>query len=504
MERTTASDARHVARSGVLQLLAALGQGLLAVTHILIARLYGRATFGAFQASAAMVEVLARAGPLGAVSGEHRFIAAHRAAGEPELAERALGTGIRMAAGTSAVLAVGLALLAPALARAWREPTLASTLPIMAPAVLLAALAAVLVGATMGAKVARMNLYVRGIAEPVLLPLAVGAAWRLGGGLRNLAVAYVATAAVVAVLAVVACARVFGGATLRRALVARRHPGFLRFTLPLGGSDLMSAILQRADTFIVATFAGLDALAIYTAAEYVTRVIANPRYLFDHIIAPVVSEALHVKDRDRVRYNLALVTRWVVTASLPIAVTVIVLRAEILRLYGGAFAAGTATVVILAFGNLVVGCLGLTPYVVAMSGRSRLFLLNNVGAALLNIALGVVLVPRVGIAGAAIAVLVSVTVFQVALTVEAWFLERVHPFTRALAKPVAAALVMAGAEAALYAFAPGGTAARAGSTLAGGVVAYLAALAAFGLAPEERALVGRLRERFRPPRRSPP
>jgi O-antigen/teichoic acid export membrane protein len=499
----TARDARHVARSGVVQLLAALGQGLMPVTHILIARLFGPAVFGAYQASAAMVEVLARAGPLGAVSGEHRFIAAHRAAGETELAQRALGTGIRMAAAASAILAVVLALLARPLARAWNEPSLAATLPIMAPMVLLAALMQVMVGATMGAKVARMNLYVRGLAEPLLLLVAVVAAWRLGGGLRNLALAYLVTGAIVAALAVVACARVFGAAYLRQALGAERHPGFVRFALPLGGSDLMSAVLQRADTFIVATFAGLDALAVYTAAEYVTRIIANPRYLFDHVIAPVVSEALHMKDRARVRYNLALVTRWVVTASLPIAISVVVLRAEILRLYGGAFAGGSGTVVILALGNLIVGCLGLTPYVLAMGGRSRPFLLNNLGAAALNVALGVVLVPRFGITGGAIAVLISVTVFQVALTVEAWFLERVHPFTMALTKPVAAALVMAAAEIALHATARVG-AARVGLTVAGGAGSYLAALIAFGLAPDERALLRRLRERLRPPRRSPP
>jgi O-antigen/teichoic acid export membrane protein len=253
----------------------------------------------------------------------------------------------------------------------------------------------------------------------------------------------------------------------------------------------MSALLQRADTFIVATFVGFDALAIYTAAEYVTRVIANPRYLFDHIIAPVVAEALQTQDRARVRYNLALVTRWVTTACAPIAVTVVVLRAELLGLYGKVFIAGAGTLVILACAHLVVGCLGLTPYVIAMGGRSRLFLLNNIGAAIVNIVVGVILVPRVGIAGAAIAVLVSVTAFQVALTIEVWILERVHPFTTALVKPVIAGLVALAAEVALHAALPAG-AARVGLVLAGGAVSYLAALLALGLAPEERDLLRKL------------
>jgi hypothetical protein len=40
--------------------------------------------------------------------------------------------------------------------------------------------------------------------------------------------------------------------------------------------------------------------------------------------------------------------------------------------------------------------------------------------------------------------------------------------------------------------------------IVGGAASYLAALLALGLAPEERALLRRLRERLRPPRRSPP
>jgi O-antigen/teichoic acid export membrane protein len=489
-------DARHVARSGVIQLLSALGQGLTPVTHILVARLFGTAVFGAYQASVAIVDVLTRAGQVGSMGGMHRFIAAHRAAGDDELTKRALGAGIRLTVGVSSVLAIGLALLAAPIARAWDESRLSATLPIMAPAVLLAATTLVLVNATLGAKVARMSLYVRGIGEPVLLLLAVAVAWRVGGGLASLAVAHVTTAFLVTALAVVACARVFGASYLRQSLSAERHPSFVRFALPMGASDLMSAVLQRADALLVASFAGLDALAIYTAAEFITRVIANPRYLFDYIIAPVVSEALHLKDRARIRYNLALATRWVVTACMPIAVTVIVLRAEILHLYGATFVAGTGALIILAVHNLIVACLGLTPYVLAMGGRARLFLINNLCAAALNIALGLVLIPRMGISGAAIAVLVSTGGFQVALTIETWILERVHPFSVSLLKPAAAALVAFAVERGLHAFIPVGPA-RVTTVIVGGAVSYLVALVVFGLAPEEREVMRKVVARLR-------
>ena len=205
-----------------------------------------------------------------------------------------------------------------------------------------------------------------------------------------------------------------------------------------------------------------------------------------------------MQDRARVRYNLALATRWVITACTPIAVTVIVLRAEILGLYGATFVAGTGPLIVLAITNLIVGGLGLTPYALAMGGRSRLFLINNLCAAAVNILLGLVLIPRMGLMGAAIAVLVSTGGFQVALTIETWMLERVHPFTMSLLKPAAAALVAFAVEYALRAGLHAGPA-RVTLVIAAGAVSYLAALLLLGLAPEERdvvrKLVGRLRRR---------
>jgi O-antigen/teichoic acid export membrane protein len=138
-----------------------------------------------------------------------------------------------------------------------------------------------------------------------------------------------------------------------------------------------------------------------------------------------------------------------------------------------------------------------------MSGRSRLLLLNTIGAAVINVALGVVLVPRHGIMGAAISVLVSGTALQVALTIEAWIVERVHPFTDTLLKPAVAALVMLVVESVLHHFVRE-RALRIVVVIAGGAVSYVGALVLFGLAPEERRLATRLLGRLRPRDSDPP
>jgi len=495
-ERGAENDARHAARGGFLQLLSIIGQGLLPVYQILVAQLFGQAVFGAYRASVALVEVLVRAGLVGAPGGQFRFVASHRAAGEEDLALRSLGTGVKVATVASTILAFGLAMFAPAVAHWSREPGMRAALPVISFAIPLTAVMLVLMAATQGAKVARMNLYVRGSAEPLFLFGAAILAWRLGGGLRGIAGAHLGAYALTAVVAVVTSARVFTWRGLRRAVAAPIYPAFLRFAAPLGASDLMNALLQRMDVIVVTTFAGLDALAIYSAAEFVARIIANARYVFDPIIAPVVAEALQTGDRPRVRYNLALTTRWVIAVAAPIAVTLIVLRVEVLRFYGPGFVAGANALILLAGGHMVNGCLGLTPYVIAMGGRSKLFFIDNLGAALINLALGVWLVPRYGIIGAAVAALISVSVLQLALTIQAWILERVHPFATAQLKPLVAAVVAFAAERFVHASGLPGPA-RFAAVIVVGLVVYLAALAALGLPPEEKRVFGRLTDRLR-------
>src|SRR5205085_9891037 len=108
----------------------------------------------------------------------------------------------------------------------------------------------------------------------------------------------------------------------------------------------------------------------------------------------VFSEAIHLGQHERLRYNLQLMSRWVATAALPISMTVIALRHELLALYGPAFVTAATAMTILAVSHLINATMGLMGYVLVVGGRSRLVLANNVVATVANVALAWVLIPR--------------------------------------------------------------------------------------------------------------
>ena len=78
-------------------------------------------------------------------------------------------------------------------------------------------------------------------------------------------------------------------------------------------------------------FAGTSAAGVYAAAEFITRVIASARSVFDSVAAPVFSEAVSLGQHERLKQNLVMMNRWVFTVATPIALTVIVLRRDCWR-----------------------------------------------------------------------------------------------------------------------------------------------------------------------------
>jgi O-antigen/teichoic acid export membrane protein len=486
------ADARYAARSGAVQVLTIIAQALIAASQVVFARLYGKAVYGAYLSALALLEVFSRGGVAGADKAMLRYVAAFRSSGDEAGVRSALGTGLRLALGVSGLLALGIAVGAPALAAALRAPALAPALRILAPLPVLMAVLFIVIQASLAARVTRTNFFVRGLAEPSLLLAAGVLAWLLGGGLRGLATAHLAAYSVTLAIAVVAARRNFRPAERTALFAAPRLRGFTRFAAPMALGEMLNAVVQRADMLILTALRGPEAAALYGAAELVTRAISNIRYAFDSIVAGVLSEAHHARDLQRLRYNLAMSVRWVVSVAAPIAATVIMLRAELLSLlFGSTYLAATGVLAVLALGHLLNSSFGLTGWALMVAGRSRLGLINQVLAVAFNLPAAYFLTGRYGPVGAALAALGAGVILQGAMLIESAVFEHVHPFSWALVKPLVATAAALGVEALAH-----GTAlppaARVAVVAIAGFATYGLVLLALGLPPEERRILRRI------------
>jgi len=190
-------------------------------------------------------------------------------------------------------------------------------------------------------------------------------------------------------------------------------------------------------------------------------------------IGPQLSVLLARKEHIRTAELYQTATRWLMMASWPMYVLFMIFPAVALGIFGHRYSvAGSASLIVLSVAMLISLGTGNVTVVLLMGGKSSWNVINAFGALVVNVGLNVVLMPRIGILGAAIAWAASIVLDNVAAVIEVWVLLRLRPFGPGYGLVVAATVGCFGVA---------GLVARAflGQTLPALIAATVAGLAVF-------------------------
>jgi O-antigen/teichoic acid export membrane protein len=156
-------------------------------------------------------------------------------------------------------------------------------------------------------------------------------------------------------------------------------------------------------------------------------------------MAPKLSELLARRLQARAAVVYQATTCWMVGLNWPIYLVLLADGPALLRVFGRGFGEGEVALVILAATMLLATAVGPVDVVLLMGGRSSWNLLNTVLALAANLLLNLLLTPRLGLAGAALAFAGGILVNNLLPLVQVWRLLRLHPFGRGTLLAAAAA-----------------------------------------------------------------
>jgi O-antigen/teichoic acid export membrane protein/GNAT superfamily N-acetyltransferase len=412
---------------------------------------------------------------------------------------RVRGIGLR-AIGVTAVASAAAAVLifafAGPLAREFTDEAGAKA-AIQAAAIALpfVALTFVILGSSRGMKIMRHTLYVQWVGQPLLWVGLMVLAWQVSKTTGTTVLAYAASWGVAA-----AAAWMLWHRQTRGFDAVAAEPGetreLVRFGAPRAPAALLSQALFWTDYFVASAFVAKGAvtpseLGVYSAAVRVGQVMVLFLTAVSYMFSPFVAE-LHAKgERERLDNLFKSLTRWTMAGTIPLLALLLVVPGPLLRIFGGAtFAGGEAQLRILLIGQTVNVAVGAVGFILIMVGRTGTDLLIYVGSFLLDLTLAIVLVPKFGTDGAAVA---QTTTIAISNTVRVYLVYRfvkIQPFSRAYAKlilPAAACLaVMIGANLAL---ADAGWLVHVLGVAVAGAVVYVPVLLLFGLSKSEEAII---------------
>lgn len=242
---------------------------------------------------------------------------------------------------------------------------------------------------------------------------------------------------------------------LRKALdgnpVTERTPDALRtlwgYSWPMGLRDVILSVQQRTDVWCLALFLTPESIGIYGLALSIANSIRTIRQAFDSILLAVVAPLKRGADAIHIRDAYLHAGQATLALQIPIFGFLLFFASSLLGLSGEAYRTGEIPLLIFAFTLIVIGYLGLSGTVVLGLGKSRWGVFNDLLCLCLSLACNFLLVPRYGIAGAALG-----TSLAILITNMVWFAETIYLIRLVPLKPVVIVNFLLGVGAAAVAW----------------------------------------------------
>ena len=187
-------------------------------------------------------------------------------------------------------------------------------------------------------------------------------------------------------------------------------------------------IILWLDILLVGALASSYAAGVYSAVSKLAIIGTFTLEGNRLAIGPRLSALLARRQYDRAAELYQSSTRWLMLASWPLYAVFAIFPAAVLNIFGPRYTVGASALTVLSLAMLVNLGTGNVTVVLLMGGRSSWSAINAGAALAVNIGLNLLLVPRIGILGAAIAWAASIVVDNVTAMVEIRWVMGLDPF----------------------------------------------------------------------------
>lgn len=413
---------------------------LLFAIQVFMARLLDPSSYGSVIVGSMIISVGGMIGGLGLSGGMTRKIAYYEDA--PGKARGAFWTGVTTGTASGLFVAVLVFLATPMLATSvFHSATLVPILQIAAVAIPFTVLTGIGLSIAKASRDAKPHVIVQQLLKPITKVLFV-----------TMFISVLGLGAVGAMSGVV-LSMVFGGiGALYLAYRAFQVPVLgetdmmyrevITFSLPLMFASAATFLISNTDTALIGVFLSTAAVGTYDVAFKLQQLGAVFFYPATFLLPPVITRLQKEKRLSEAGAVYQVVTKWMTLVSLPLFLAIFLFPGSVIRLtFGAKYLTGAPSLRILVVAIFVTVAFGANGASLVSLGHNRINFYVNGVMALLNVCLNVLLIPTMGITGAAVA---SAAAFigrdcLFALYLHRWY--GIHPFSRAIVKPLAGAAI---------------------------------------------------------------
>jgi O-antigen/teichoic acid export membrane protein len=158
---------------------------------------------------------------------------------------------------------------------------------------------------------------------------------------------------------------------------------------------------------LIGHFLNARQLGIYAVSAAIVAYVPIALQSVNQIFSPTIADLHARREQELLGRVYKSLTKWVLVCTLPLALVLIMFAKPLMRIFGPDFEAGWVVLVIGTVGQLVNCGVGSAGYLLLMSGNERRLIKVQAVGTVVTVGLGLLLVPRWGIVGAAFATCVT-------------------------------------------------------------------------------------------------
>lgn len=184
---------------------------------------------------------------------------------------------------------------------------------------------------------------------------------------------------------------------------------YLDFSLPTIPGNIAAWVSSYSDRYIIGYFLGVASVGVYSAGYNLVSIILMLISVFGFVLPPTLSKLYDEGKIDELKILLTYSLKYFLAVAIPFVFGVSILSEPILRIFSTPEMASQNYVVVplLALSLLLVGVASIICNTLILTMKTKVISAIWIISALVNLGLNIILVPRLGIEGAALGSLIT-------------------------------------------------------------------------------------------------
>ena len=434
---------KNIAKGGVIVFAGMLISRLLAYLYVALVARLGSSEYGLLSLAIVIVSFLSIIATFGFRTGIIRYIAYYKGKKDDKGIKGSIISSLKVSLPLSIFLTFILFIFSEKISvLIFHNPDLTPILRIISLSLPFLALSELFISAITGFQKIEYKVLIKEIIENTLKLLLTFLVIYFGYKLFGVTVVYVITMIVSAILSFYFLQKKIFPFLKTKVIPKPLTKELIVFSLPLIFSSFFTLIVKWTDVLMIGYFRNASDVGVYNVALPTANLLTLIPTSMMAIFMPIIMEFYSKKKFKEIKNISIINSKWIFFLNFPIFLLILLFSKQILSImFGSEYIVGSLALTILLFGYMVRSLTHVNSAILIMLKKTKLLFFSGLIAAIFNIILNYLLIPKFGIIGGAIATSFSFIVTFLFVFIYSYKLTGIQPIKWNYLKSIIAGII---------------------------------------------------------------